>query len=79
MLPQFLKPGDGRMGLQVAALVAITAAAQVIVYGGVVLAADRLRDGLRDRPAAQAVLLRAVGGLLLVTAIYSAYAAWRGV
>ncbi|WP_395790246.1 LysE family translocator [Aquimonas sp.] len=78
VLPQFLKPDDGRIGLQVAALVAITAAAQVIVYGGVVLAADRLRDGLRDRPAAQSVLLRAVGGLLIATALYSAYAAWRG-
>ena len=78
VLPQFLKPGDGQLWLQMAALVAITAAAQLIVYGGVVLAADRLRDGLSTRPAAQGALLRAVGALLIVTALYSAYAAWRG-
>ena len=78
VLPQFLKPDDGLLVLQVVALVAITAAAQVIVYGCVVLAADRLRDGLSTRPAAQGALLRAVGALLIATALYSAYAAWRG-
>jgi len=79
VLPQFLKPEQGRLWLQVAALGAITAMAQIVVYGTVMLAGDRLHERMRRHPAANGVLVRSVGALLILTALCSAYQGWRGI
>jgi len=77
VLPQFLKPADGRIGMQLAALAAITAAAQIVVYGTVVVAGDKLRGWMQHHPGANERLMQSVGGVLILTALYGVYMGWR--
>ena len=71
VLPQFLRGDGGPLATQVLALVAITSATQVAVYGSVALAAARARGWLRGSPTMQRRLARAVGALLMLAAAWT--------
>jgi threonine/homoserine/homoserine lactone efflux protein len=77
IFPQFLKPEYGDIALQAVVLWAIIALTQAGIYGGMALAGDRVRVWLAARPSANAWLARVVGGLLLATALYTAFEGWR--
>lgn len=77
IFPQFMKPQYGALWLQVLVLWAIIAITQASIYGGMALAGDRIRHWLATRPAANALLARTVGVLLLATALWTAYESWR--
>jgi threonine/homoserine/homoserine lactone efflux protein len=77
VFPQFLRPHDGALWRQAGVLWVIIAATQIAVYGGVAFAGDRARVWFGARPAANVLLAKSVGALLLVIAAYTAYAGWR--
>jgi len=77
VFPQFLKPHYGAMGIQAVVLWGIIAATQAVVYGGVVIAGDRLRAWLHLKPSANLALARAVGVLLVATALFTGFQGWR--
>jgi threonine/homoserine/homoserine lactone efflux protein len=77
VFPQFLKPQYGEIGTQAAVLWLIIAVTQVVIYGAVALAGDRVRVWFATRPSANAWLARSVGALLLATAAYTAFEGWR--
>ena len=77
IFPQFLKPEYGALWIQAVVLWLIIAMTQIAIYGGMALAGDQLRAWLSKRPAANAWLARAVGGILIATALYTAYEGWR--
>ena len=77
ILPQFLRPAYGPLVPQAAAIVAINAATQAVVYGAVALFADRARRSLSERPAAGLVVARAVGALLVGAALFTGWEGWR--
>jgi threonine/homoserine/homoserine lactone efflux protein len=77
VFPQVLRPDRGPIAAQAAAMWAIVAATQVLVYGSVAIGAAQLRDRIVERPAAQARLGHAVGALLLATACWTLARAWR--
>src|SRR5688572_22165664 len=77
VLPQFLKPEYGDIGAQAVVLWLIIAITQVVIYGAMAMAGDRVRVWFVERPAANAALARGVGVLLLVTAAYTALEGWR--
>jgi threonine/homoserine/homoserine lactone efflux protein len=79
VLPQFLKPERGDVGAQAVVLWLIIAVTQVAIYGGMALAGDRARTWFAERPSANARLARAVGVLLLATAVYTAFEGWRAI
>jgi len=53
------------------------AAAQVLVYGGMALAAGRMRGWLAGSAGAQVATGRAVGALLMLTAAWTLAQGWR--
>ena len=71
VLPQFLRGDGGPLAAQVIALVAITSATQVAIYGSVALAAARARGWLRGSPTMQRRLARTVGALLMLAAAWT--------
>lgn len=77
IFPQFLKPEYGDIATQAVVLWAIIALTQAGIYGGMALAGDRVRAWLAARPSANAWLARVVGGLLLATAVCTAFEGWR--
>lgn len=77
IFPQFLRSEYGAWWLQVLVLGAIIAATQAFVYGALALAADRSRDWLSANPAANAAIARAIGIVLLLAAIWTAWRGWR--
>ncbi len=79
IFPQFLKPEYGRLWVQAIVLWLIIAMTQAGVYGGMALAGDRVRGWLHSRPAANMLLARGVGALLLAVAVMTAWEGWRGV
>jgi threonine/homoserine/homoserine lactone efflux protein len=76
IFPQFLKPAYGPLWTQAMVLWLIIAVTQLAVYGGMALAGDRVRSILAARPGANARLARIVGGVLIATAIYTAWSGW---
>ncbi|MFT3761973.1 MAG: LysE family translocator [Pseudoxanthomonas sp.] len=77
VFPQFLRPEYGPLWVQALMLWLIVAVAQATVYGGMALGGDRLRNWLRTRPGADALLARGVGGLLIAMAVLTALEGWR--
>jgi threonine/homoserine/homoserine lactone efflux protein len=77
VFPQFLHPGHGALWLQATAMWAIIAFNQACVYGGVALMADRARRWLQGRPAADAIAVRCVGGLLVAVALLTGFEGWH--
>lgn len=79
IFPQFIRPGQGQLWVQASTLWLIIALTQLLIYGGVALAGDRTRQWLSAHPAAECMLARSVGLLLLATALYTCAMAWRSV
>ena len=77
IFPQFLRRDFGPWWQQVVVLGVIIAASQVLVYGALTLAADRSRDWLGRNPAANSLIARSVGVILLVAAALTAWRGWR--
>jgi threonine/homoserine/homoserine lactone efflux protein len=76
IFPQFLLPGAA-MWRQIGVLWLIIAATQLTIYGGLAIAGDKVRGWLAARPAANAMLARTVGLILIATAVYTASKGWR--
>ncbi len=72
VFPQFLQPEAGPILPQALALGLIISAAQLIIYGGVAFGADALKAWLNTSAAGQICLGRAVGLVLIVTAVWTA-------
>jgi threonine/homoserine/homoserine lactone efflux protein len=77
VVPQFIRPELGRIALQGFVLFLIGALAQVLVYGGMALAAGRVRGWLAGSAGAQVATGRVVGALLLATAAWTLANGWR--
>jgi len=77
VFPQFIDPQRGPVWLQALVLWLIIAATQALVYGPLALAAAGARQWLAQRPSAGQILNRAVGAVLLLTALWTAAAGWR--
>jgi len=77
VVPQFIRPELGRVALQGFVLFLIGALAQVLVYGGMALAAGRVRGWLAGSTGAQVATGRAVGALLMLTAAWTLAQGWR--
>jgi threonine/homoserine/homoserine lactone efflux protein len=80
VFPQFLRPDAGPMWplwAQAFVLFLIGAASQVLVYGTIALAAARSRQWLATSAASQIAFARAVGVLLIVTALWTLWSGWR--
>jgi threonine/homoserine/homoserine lactone efflux protein len=69
VLPAYLTPAPSRM----AALMAITALTQILVYGAVAWAATRHRA----QASSQSWLPRVVAGLLLIAGMHALWSGWR--
>jgi threonine/homoserine/homoserine lactone efflux protein len=74
VFPRFLHPEAGPPWPRAAALGAVIAAIQVVVYGAVALAADRVRGWAG--PRAGSLLARPVGGILVGAAVATVATAW---
>lgn len=70
VFPQFMKAEYGPIWLQALLMGAMTVALQLVVYGGLGLAATTGRDALTASPAATVWLGRGAGALLIVAAAY---------
>lgn len=77
VLPQFIQPGRTPVLLQVFILFLIGALAQVLVYGAMALMAAQMRARLAGSAAAQVVLGRTLGLLLMGMAAWTLSAGWR--
>lgn len=77
VFPQFLRPAQGTLWLQVAVLWVVIAANQAAVYGGLALLAGEVRTWLSRRPAAGVFGARAVGLLLLGVAAFTGIEGWQ--
>jgi threonine/homoserine/homoserine lactone efflux protein len=78
VFPQFLRPAEGQVALQAAALAAIIACTQIAVYGAMAWLTLRASRGLSSHPARQRLLGRAVGVMLVTMAVLTVAGAWRG-
>ncbi len=72
IFPQFLRAEYGPVWIQALVLSTITAVTQIVVYGGLALAAGGARGWLRDRPTAGVFIARAAGAMLLAGAAVTA-------
>lgn len=77
VFPPFLRVAPEAVLARVLALGAITAGAQLLVYGGVALGAASLRGWLQAHAPAQVALGRGVGALLLAVAVWTAWQGWQ--
>lgn len=77
IFPQFLRPEYGSVWLQAIAMGLIIAATQLGVYGGIALGASGLRLWLRGHQQAQIRLGQAIGLLLILTALWTAWQSWN--
>jgi threonine/homoserine/homoserine lactone efflux protein len=78
VFPQFIDPQRGPVWLQALVLWLIIATTQALVYGPLALAAAGARQWFAQHPAAGLRLNRVVGAVLLLTALWTAAAGWRG-
>jgi threonine/homoserine/homoserine lactone efflux protein len=76
--PQFMKPAFGPFWSQALVMGALTMAVQMIVYGGLALAAARGREALVSNPGVTITLGRAAGWLLVAVAAYMLVRSWQG-
>ena|SRR5690606_22471336 len=78
VFPQFMKPEYGPIWAQGLALGAITVIVQMVVYGGLGLAATTGRDALTGSPAATIWIGRGAGALLIAVGVYALAQALNG-
>lgn len=77
VFPQFLRAEYGPLWMQALELWLIIAATQLVVYGAVAMAAAQTRGWLARKPAAGIVASRAMGGVLVAAAGFTAFEGWR--
>jgi threonine/homoserine/homoserine lactone efflux protein len=77
VFPQFIRPDQGWVGAQMVAMGAIVTANQALVYGAVALGAAGAREWLRHSGPHQLALARAMGALLLATAVWTLWHGWQ--
>lgn len=78
VFPQFLRPEYGPVWLQAVVLGLIIALTQAGVYGALALGAAGARNWLRGHPEGQVWAGQAVGAVLVLGALYTAWGGWRG-
>ena len=76
VFPQFLRPQLGPIWLQASAFGLVTITAQLLVYGGLAVAASRSADFLIANPHATTLIGRLCGGLFLLLALWSGWHIW---
>lgn len=76
VFPQFIRPEHGSPWARALALGAVTVLAQLLVYGGLALAAGRSRDLLTSRPRMTVLVGRAAGASLVAVAALTAWHGW---
>lgn len=77
VFPQFLRAEYGPLWMQALELWLIIAATQLVVYGAVAMAAAQTRGWLTRKPAAGIAASRAIGGVLVAAALFTAFEGWR--
>ncbi len=77
VFPQFIRPQLGQIAAQSIALGSITAVVQIAIYGGVALAAAQLQVWLRGSSKSQTAFSHWLGGLLVLTAVWTLWMGWR--
>jgi threonine/homoserine/homoserine lactone efflux protein len=77
VFPQFLRPQQGSILLQAAAMSAIIAFNQLIIYGSIALLSARFRVWLSGSQRMQLLFSRLIGMLLLLTAAWAIITGWR--
>lgn len=77
IFPQFFKPAQGALWRQALLLWIIIALTQLLIYGGLAMTGGSVRGWLAARPRANTGLARAVGSILVLSALYTAWAGWR--
>lgn len=78
VFPRFLHPGHGAIWPQVVLMWTIIAVTQTCVYGSVALAADGACRWLENKPRANMLAMRCVGGCLIAAAVLTGFESWRG-
>jgi threonine/homoserine/homoserine lactone efflux protein len=78
VFPQFMKPEYGPIALQALVMGTMTVTVQMVVYGGMALAAARGREALTGHPAATIWIVRGAGSLLMAAAVFALWEALRG-
>lgn len=73
--PQFVRPDYGPILGQVVVLGVLTALMQTGIYGGMALAAGRIRTGLAQNPGVTVMVGRVAGGLFILVAVLTV---WHG-
>jgi threonine/homoserine/homoserine lactone efflux protein len=76
VFPQFLKPQYGSLVMQSVILWLLGALAQFTIYGAIVLAAAQFRQWLLSSESNQKAVARAVGLLMIATAIWTLTTGW---
>lgn len=76
--PQFMKPIYGPIWLQALIMGTMTVTVQMVVYGGLALAALRGRDALTENHVATVWIGRGAGLLLMAVAAFTLFRAARG-
>lgn len=76
--PQFMKPIYGPIWLQALIMGTMTVTVQMVVYGGLALAALRGRDALTENHAATVWVGRGAGLLLMAVAAFTLFRTARG-
>ena len=76
--PQFMKPIYGPIWLQALIMGTMTITVQMVVYGGLALAALRGRDALTENHAATVWIGRGAGLLLMAVAAFTLFRAIKG-
>ena len=77
VFPQFMQPEQGPLVAQAVTMGAIIAATQFAIYGSVALGGVRFKAWLGSSGRAQVVAGQAMGGLLMVGAVWSLARGWQ--
>ncbi len=77
VFPQFLRPEHGNLWLQALVLWLIIASIQTGVYGSVAVTATRVRGLFAKNATAGTIINRAVGSVLILVAVLTAYDGWH--
>lgn len=76
--PQFMKPAYGPIWMQALVMGVMTITVQMVVYGGLALAATRGREALTGSPTVTVWIGRGAGILLMAVAVFTLIQALRG-
>lgn len=77
VFPQFVRPAYGPLTVQAIVMGLIIASIQILVYGTMVWGAGRLQNWLHHNRMSQVRMGRAVGMLLMLSAVFTGIHGWR--